>query len=201
MLDFWSISIFQWVGFFFGILYIVFAAFNKNQCWIYSIISTIAIALEDFVNLNLYFDGMLQLFYAFIAIMGLYVWLAGGGKETNIRISSLGLSKNFGYFAIALLISIPTGYIMDLNSDAAFPYLDGFTSILAVFATFLMVYKIIETWSYWVLIDIICVYLYFSRGAELISLLYFVYLILAFVGWRRWNKMYKENLSFYLAKT
>ena len=195
MLDIASISAFQWIGFAFGILYVLFAAYNKNQCWIYSFISTIAIALEDVINLNLYFDAMIQIFYAIIAVCGLFVWLAGGVKESKLRISSLGVQKNVSYFIMVLVISIPTGYIMALNSDAAYPYLDGFTSILAVFATFLMVYKIIDTWGYWVIVDIICVYLYFVRGAPLISLLYVIYLILAIVGWKRWYQLYRETLN------
>ena len=44
MFDMPAISIYQWVGFSFGILYVLFAAYNKNQCWIYSAISAIAIA-------------------------------------------------------------------------------------------------------------------------------------------------------------
>ncbi len=192
-MDLVSISTFQWVGFIFGILYVLFAAYNKNQCWIYSFISTIAIACEDFINLNLYFDGMIQIFYAFIAVCGLVMWKSGKNNTSQLRISSIGISKNIAYLVVVLLISYPTGYIMALNSDAAFPYLDGFTSILSVLATSLMVYKIIDTWGYWIIIDIICVYIYFSRGAPLISILYATYAILAVVGWKNWYTLYKEN--------
>ncbi len=193
MLDIASISTYQWVGFIFGILYIVFAAYNKNQCWIYSIISTVAIAFEDFINLKLYFDGMIQLFYAVIAAAGLYIWLSGNVQQSKIRISKLPTSKSLSYIFLALILALPTGYIMDYNSDAAFPYIDGFTSILSIFATFLMVYKLLDTWGYWIAIDILCIYLYWSRGAPLISLLYFTYLILAIVGWRKWWKIYSTQ--------
>ncbi len=194
MLDLAAISMYQWVGFIFGILYVLFAAYNKNQCWIYSAISTVAIAFEDFINLNLYFDGMIQIFYAMIAICGLYVWLSGGEHNKQLRISKLSLSKNVGYVVVVIMIALPTGYIMDINSDAAFPYLDGFTSILSILATCLMVYKILDTWMYWIVIDIACMYLYFERGALLISVLYAVYAILAIVGWKNWNVLYKERM-------
>ena len=82
---------------------------------------------------------------------------------------------------------------MDLASIAAFPYLDGFTSILAILATCLMVYKFIDTWPYWIAIDIACVYLYFERGAPLISILYAIYAILAIVGWKKWHVLFKEQ--------
>jgi len=193
MFDMQAISIYQWVGFSFGILYVLFAAYNKNQCWIYSAISAIAIACEDFINLRLYFDGVIQIFYALIAICGLYIWLIGGNKNTELRISKLTIPKNLSYIVLVTLVAIPTGYIMDLNSIAAFPYLDGFTSILAILATCLMVYKFIDTWPYWIAIDIACVYLYFERGAPLISILYAIYAILAIVGWKKWHVLFKEQ--------
>ena len=193
MLDWAEISIYQWVGFSFGILYVLFAAYNKNQCWIYSAISTLAIAFEDFINLQLYFDGVIQIFYALIAICGLYVWLSGGNNNATLRISKLSLTKNIGYIVLVILIALPTGYIMDMNSDAAFPYLDGFTSILSILATCLMVYKILDTWAYWIIIDIGCMYLYFERGAPLICLLYGVYAVLAIIGWKNWISLYRDK--------
>ena len=79
------------------------------------------------------------------------------------------------------------GYLMQVNTQAAWPYLDGFTSVLAVFATFLMVYKFVDNWAYWIIIDLICIYLYYTQGAPLLAFLYTIYLILAIVAWRKWH--------------
>jgi nicotinamide mononucleotide transporter len=187
VVDFLSISLYQWIGFVFGVLYISFAAYNKNQCWIFSIVSTLAIACEDFFHLRLYFDGFIQIFYTLIAIIGLVTWKAGGKDDVELRLSTLGINKRIAYFLLVVLLSVPMGYLMQVNTEAAWPYLDGFTSVLAVFATFLMVYKFVDNWAYWIIIDVICVYLYFTQGAPLLAFLYFIYLILAVVAWRKWR--------------
>ena len=183
-----SVSPFQWAGLVFGVLYIFFAAFQKNQCWVYSIISTSCIAIEDFVYMKLYFDGALQIFYTLVAFCGLYIWWKGGTQTSQLRISKLGLSKNLGYIALCIIIALPAGYILGENSDAAYPYLDGLTSILSLVATFLLVYKIVDAWYYWIIVDVVIIYLYYSRGAPLFSLLYLIYLVFAVVGLIRWMK-------------
>lgn len=184
-----SISVFQWVGFLFGVLYIVYAALNKSQCWLFSIVSTLAIALEDFLHLRLYFDGLIQIFYAIIAVAGLVTWRADSQRNVALRISSLGLNRRLMYFGLVVILSLPMGYVMELHTNAAWPYLDGFTSVLAVFATFLMVYKFIDSWIYWIIIDIVCIYLYYMQGAPFLALLYFVYLILALKALNKWQQM------------
>ena len=188
-----DISVYQWLGLFFGILYIVFAAFSYNQCWIYAFVSTICIAVEDFIHLKLYFDGALQLFYALMAICGLIIWVKGSGEKREMRITKLSLKTNIGYIAVSVLIAMPAAYLLGENSDAAFPYLDGLTSALSVVATFLMIYKVLDSWRYWIVVNIIILCLYYVRGAPLISVLYLIYTVFAFLGFIKWSKAYNEQ--------
>lgn len=187
-----SVTIFQWSALIFGVLYLILAGKNKNSCWVFSILSTLSIAIEDFLYLHLYFNGIVQIFYSIISICGLYIWYNGSNNKTKLRISRLSITNNIGYLLVALVISLPISYLMSINSNASFPFLDGFTCILSIIATFFMVYKIIDTWFYWTLINLICVYLFYSSGAPLISVLFLIYLILAIHGWKKWYDLYKN---------
>ena len=54
-------------------------------------------------------------------------------------------------------------------TDAAFPYLDSFTTVAAVVTTFMVARKVLENWAYWFVIDGLSVYLYISRELYLTS--------------------------------
>ena len=72
------------------------------------------------------------------------------------------------------------------RTDAVFPFLDSFTTIAAVVATYMVANKILENWVYWFVIDSISIYLDQARELHVTSLLFVLYLVLIFIGFRRW---------------
>jgi nicotinamide mononucleotide transporter len=72
------------------------------------------------------------------------------------------------------------------------PIIDSFTTVFSVIATFMLTKKILENWLYWVVIDIVSVYLYFSRELHLTSLLFILYSIIAIFGYLSWLRNSKK---------
>jgi nicotinamide mononucleotide transporter len=188
-----NISAFQWIGLFAGGLYIYLASIKSGTCWIMSLISTICIALEDFMHTHLYIDGVLQLFYALLALVGLYYWLSKEDMNASLRVSRLSPDKHIAYFIFVLVVGIPLGYLIGYSFEAAYPVINGIIAGFAVIATFLLIYKILDTWYYWMIINLSMIPLYFVVGAPLFSILYFLYLIQAFYGLKTWNYQYKKR--------
>lgn len=77
------------------------------------------------------------------------------------------------------------------HTDAAFPYVDSFTTVAAVVTTYMVARKILENWGYWFVIDGISVYLYISRELYLTALLFVFYLVLIVIGFRAWWRDYQ----------
>ena len=68
------------------------------------------------------------------------------------------------------------------------PIIDSFTTCFSIIATFLVVKKILENWIYWIIIDLVSIYIYFSRDLHLTSLLFLVYTVIAIIGYFNWKK-------------
>jgi nicotinamide mononucleotide transporter len=188
-----SLSYFQWGGFVFGIIYIIIAAKKYNHSWIYGLFSAVSIIIEDYTNTHLYVDGFLHILYALMAIAGIILWRKGQAQTQVIRISKMPRSSYLGYLCISLIIGGALGYLLDNNTDAQYAYLDAFSSTLAVFATFLVIYRVLNVWTYWLLINLISIYLYWQTGAILLSLLYIAYLISNIMKWKQWNADYQSQ--------
>jgi len=59
---------------------------------------------------------------------------------------------------------------------------------LSIIATVLLARKNIETWYLWILVDVVCVVLFFQKGIVFLSLEYLIFLGLATYGLLNWRK-------------
>ena len=103
---------------------------------------------------------------------------------------------------ITLVLSVIVGAIMSrvhlwlpvlFPEAASFPYLDALTTIMSFTAMWLMARKRIESWHYWIVVDIIGIWLYYVKEVRFISLLYVILLIMAINGLRMWHKTFKAS--------
>ena len=83
---------------------------------------------------------------------------------------------------IAALVAVSGGWLAR-NTSQALPYVDAFTTWSAVFATWLTAQKAIDNWAWWLVIDLVSIGLYLSRGLPLTALLFVLYVGLIPVGY------------------
>jgi nicotinamide mononucleotide transporter len=87
------------------------------------------------------------------------------------------------------------GTLLARHTDAAFPYIDSATTFAAIWATFLVARKVLENWWYWLAIDTVSIFIYWSRDLELTSLLFLLYVGMIPFGLVRWTRSYREAMA------
>ena len=173
-----------------GVAYIVCAFKRTNISWLFGISSAICIIIIDIQITHLYFDAILHGFFALMSLVGIYLWYHGSEPLKKIRISRMSKTSYGTYILVSVLIAGAAGLLLDRKTDAAYPYLDCFQMMLSVFATFLIIYCVIDAWSFWLAVDVISIALYALTGAYLLSLLYVIYLISNMKKWSDWRAQY-----------
>lgn len=171
----------------FGVIYIVLAAKNKISCWIFGIVgSLISIYLFIFYA-QLYAEAILYVFYVFA---GIYGWIKWKKQEHPNEVYHYPLSIHIKVIGIGVVLSLLLYYLINyLFVNAAKPLVDSFTTIFSFIATYLTTKKWLENWIYWIVIDVVTTYLYFSRGMEIYAGLMFAYTIIAIFGYLAWKKL------------
>jgi nicotinamide mononucleotide transporter len=48
--------------------------------------------------------------------------------------------------------------------------------------------KILENWLYWIVVDVLAVFLFMAREAVLVALVMVVYSLIAIFGFRQWKR-------------
>lgn len=165
--------------------YLVLAIRRHIACWAFALLST-GIYVALFIEARLYMESVLNLFYFAMAIYGWYVWHDGGRGEQAVSTRPAGFhAAAIGWLAALAAVN---GWLLARFTDAAFPYLDALTTWSAIFATWLVARKILENWWYWLAIDTVSVFIYWSRGLELTALLFVFYVLLLPVGYLSWRR-------------
>ena len=180
-------SIIESVAVFFSILYVILAAKESVLCWWAAAISVILYIYICFSS-QLYPETGLQIFYLFMAFYGHYNW---NKKDQSLQISEWSISKHLFILIVGTIFTFLIGFYFATYTNAKMPIIDSFTTVFAVLATYMVVKKILGNWLYWIVIDAVSVYLYFSRDLHLTSLLFIAYTIISIVGYFSWIKKMK----------
>jgi nicotinamide mononucleotide transporter len=183
-----SQSITQWIALISGIVYVVLAARERSLCWLFGIVSCICIAWDDFFSFQLYADGVLQLVYVGLGIVGLYKWRYSLGDQPETTIAEHPIRRHLIVIASSITISIPISYLMLTYTDAAVGFVDVLSPILSLYATWLLINKVLSNWLYWIAIDAVYIYLFYRTGGTLVAVLYGVYFLVAIYGYNEWSK-------------
>ena len=182
-----------------ALAYIILAAQGSLWCWPAAFIST-ALYTVIFYDVLLLMDSALNVYYLVMAVYGYWAWQKNTSKSTdqptkNIPLAIISWSGNRHFKACLSLtvISLVLGYFIANYTPAAFPYLDTFTTVFAVFATYLVTQKVLENWLYWVVIDALSIYLYIEKGLIPTTVLFIIYVVIAAYGYVKWQTIYRES--------
>lgn len=169
-----------------AVAYLVLAAHQRQWCWFAAAISC-AIYTVIFWQAKLYMESLLQLIYIGLAGYGWWQWHQ---KQDAGEVADLKFS--WRWHLTQWLWIVPVGCIIALAlqtfTDADAVWLDTFTTCFSLLATWLIAQKAFETWWYWLIIDSVYVYLYWSKGFVATALLFAIYVILVIYAMYQWRR-------------
>ena len=177
-----------------AVAYLILAIRQNIWCWYCAAVST-AIYAYLFQDAKLYMESLLNIFYFAMAIYGWRVWHSGRVGNAELPVSVWKPSIHGIALLVVAAVSFSTGYLLERFTDAAFPYIDSMTTWGAVWATFLVARKVLENWWYWLVIDTVSVFIYWSRDLQLTSLLFVIYIVLIPIGLVSWTRSYRGQAT------
>lgn len=179
---------------FFAVTYLLLAVKQDVKCWFAAIISSI---LYFFImyKAGLYMEAWLQVFYIIMAFYGIQQWTDTTNNQSKFIVRSWRWSTHLWVIAIIVILAIVTGLLLEKFTNAALPFLDGLTTWGAIITTYMVAKRLLENWIYWFVIDTISIYLFLSRELFLTAILFCIYLVIIFFGYRSWVKIRDENIN------
>lgn len=200
-----EISAVEIAAVFTSIAYAWLASKNNIWCWLFGILSPVLTMYALYFYFQLYAEVYLQVYYIAMSIYGFYTWKFGkqnedvtdqeivGSNEQGKAITMWPLKRHLLFIASGFVLTFILGTLLKNYTEAASTYIDSFTTIFAVLATFMTARRILENWIYWIIIDSISIFLYFDRGGYLFALLFIAYTLIAVYGFIHWRKEFRVS--------
>lgn len=182
-----------------GLFCVFLASRNHILTWPIGIFNSICFFFL-FYQIQLYSDMLLQIYFFASSIYGWILWRDRKGQFQRIR--SLDTARTLiigiGILVFTYLLGLFSTNLPNLLPDffslpPSYPYWDAFTTVASIVANFLLARRILQSWFLWVLVDIVCIVLYFLKGIPFVTGEYFIFLIIAGFGSWYWFKSYKDN--------
>ncbi len=185
----------EFIAVFLGILSVIFAKMNKIAVYPTGLIST-GIFVYLLFHFKLLGDMIINAYFFFMSIYGWFYW---SYKREGQIINKVSYSSNKDYVIVALiflisliLISIIYKLFNAFTSWSA--YIDTLTTGIFFVAMWLMARRKVESWIFWIIGDLISIPLYLYKGLAITTIQYFIFTIIAVMGYKSWVKIYKERI-------
>jgi nicotinamide mononucleotide transporter len=186
--------------------YAVWLSAKENVwSWIVGLINVVLAAIM-FYQIQLYPDMFLQGFFFVTNVIGFWLWKFPKASEANqkleLKITRLTQKNAFLLIFGGLITTFLMGtFSKNLHEffpklfslPSAFPYMDSFTTVMSIVATFMLMKKKVEAWWMWLAIDLISTYMYFVKDVKLYSVLYAVFCVIATFGAIAWIRKYRKG--------
>ena len=180
-----------------GVISVVLCAKGKVVFYFIGFVQTISYLFLAWQN-NFYGEVLENLFYFVTMIWGIFVWKKNSVKNEDGTedVASKKFSPMQWVYSIVLTIisTISMGYVLEsIGSSQA--YTDAATNILAIFAQLLMVRRYREQWIWWIVIDLLCIKMWFVAGNWSMVAMYIAWTANCVYGWVNWSKLNKQQSS------
>lgn len=193
-------------GFLVGLVYLWYEYHANPLMWLASVIMP-CISMYIYWSKGLYADFSINIYYLVIAVYGYIHWTrmkrrgSSGSSATEhdddrakgrnvTRLPRWGLCT--GIVSMIILWAI-LWMLLTKFTDSNVPVADAFTTALSIVALWMLARKWAEQWLAWLVVDAVCVFLYIYKGIYLYALLYGIYTVIAWMGYRKWLHLASEQ--------
>ena len=155
--------------------------------WPLAIVSSL-LYFALFWSSRLYGDASLQIFFVVVAGWGWWQWLRGTLADGSaLRVRELGARGRWIALGAMALAWPATGWFLKRFTDTDVPWWDAFPTAGSVIGQWLLGRKYVENWPAWVIVNVVSVGLFAYKGLWLTVLLYTIFIVMSFAGWRAWR--------------
>lgn len=196
------------LGFLSGALCVYLVTRENIWNWPLGVV-TAAFYIVVFARKGLYSDTGLQVVYLVLSLYGWWHWLHGDRKRRDARAEGAADAAPGAVLAVTrvpprevvLLAVIGAAFWLLLYTitvripGVTAPALDSALTSTSLVAQYMMTRKYVENWMLWIAVDVLYVWLYYTRNLGLTAVLYTVYLALAILGYVQWKRSYRRVLA------
>ena len=180
-----------------GVISVVLCAKGKVTFYFIGFVQTITYLFLAWQN-RFYGEVIENVFYLVTMFWGIYVWkrnsVTNDDGTEDVAAKKFTTKQWIAAAVTTAIATIITGYWLE-SIGSAQAYTDAATNVLAVFAQLLMVRRYREQWIWWIIIDLLCIKLWFVAGNWSMVAMYVAWTANCIYGWANWSKLNRNQAN------
>lgn len=174
-----------------GCVSVIMCAKGKTMFYFVGFIQTITYLVLAWQN-KFYGEVLENIFYFVTMIWGIFEWkknevVNDDGTEDVGALKFAAIQWTLSIAATLVLTWLMGMWLESIGSAQA--YTDAATNVLAVFAQIIMVKRYREQWLWWLVIDLLCIKMWWVAGNWSMVSMYVVWTANCIYGWANWSKL------------
>ncbi|EHH68204.1 nicotinamide riboside transporter PnuC [Gluconobacter morbifer] len=162
------------------------SAYRVMACWPVSLLASVLYGWI-FFQAHLYADTTLQGVFCAGILYGWWCWRQDRDVFSSLPIRAPGTRQILWGVLAAAVGGTGWAVVLARCTDDPTPVMDAFLSSYSLLGQFWGTRRYRITWLLWIVIDVIYVGLFISRGLYPTAVLYAGFVLLAFHGFRQWT--------------
>lgn len=174
-----------------GVISVVLCAKGKISFYYIGFVQTISYLILSWQN-RFYGEVAENIFYLVTMIMGVIMWqkkmVENKDGTKQVETKKFTLIQWLLSAVSTIVLTIGLGYFLG-SINSAQPFTDAATNVLAIFAQILMIRRYREQWLWWLIIDVLCIKLWWVAGNWSMVAMYVAWTMNCIYGWYNWTKL------------
>jgi nicotinamide mononucleotide transporter len=170
----------------FGLICVWFMKKESVLAFPFGIVNVL-IYVYIFFSARLYANAGINGFFFIMSVYGWYNWTRKDSNDNTIRITRCSRQELLLNFLAIISFFIIIRIVLVRFTESRVPSWDAATTAIYMVAQWLLSRKRIENWFLWIAADTIMVGLCVWEGLYFTSFQYFVFTIIAILGFREWR--------------
>ena len=180
-----------------GVISVVLCAKGKISFYFIGFVQTISYLFLAWQN-QFYGEVIENIFYLVTMVWGIFVWkknmTQNNDGTSDVKAKRFSTLQWIVAIISTIVITIGMGYFLDKIGSAQ-AYTDAATNVMAIFAQLLMVRRYREQWIWWIVIDVLCIKMWFVAGNWSMVAMYIAWTANCIYGWYNWSKLNKQQTA------
>ena len=189
--DLWATRWQEWISTLAQLASVWYA--RKNNIWVYptGIVGVVLAAWIYFFIAQppLYADGVLNLYYLAMSLFGWYQWTRKKEEALVFPIAWCSVKELINGMMLFVISWAAIWTLLHFYTNSNTPILDSLVSATAATAMWWMALRKVENWLAWIVSNLVAIPLNFFKGFMLFTLMYIVFLLMAWAGYISWKKV------------
>jgi nicotinamide mononucleotide transporter len=177
-----------------GVISVVLCAKGKISFYFIGFVQTITYLFLAWEN-RFYGEVLENIFYLVTMVWGIFIWKKNMNRNddgsTEVAAKKFSLLQWIAAIVGTLAATVAMGFALTKIGSAQ-AYTDAATNVMAIFAQLLMVRRYREQWIWWLVIDILCVKMWFVAGNWSMVAMYIGWIANCIYGWVNWTRLEKK---------